>query len=79
MTNFVKELKQGATTASEKISKTVSDIMTKNGGSATGPALDQLKKAVIGGIPTFDPASLGIPGLDAVEKRPTRTYYFKIC
>jgi hypothetical protein len=66
MTNFVKELKQGATTASEKISKTVSDIMTKNGGSATGPALDQLKKAVIGGIPTFDPASLGIPGLDAV-------------
>jgi hypothetical protein len=65
MVDFKKEITKGATTASEKIAKAVTDITAKNGGSAVGPALDQLKKVVIGGLPSFDAAGLGIPGLDA--------------
>lgn len=64
MVDFTKELISGATTASSKISKTVTDIMNKNGGSAVGPALDALKKAVISGAPSFDAASFSIPGVD---------------
>ena len=64
MVDFVKELKQGATNISEKVSKTVSDIKTNNGGSAIGPALDSLKQSVLSGAPNFDSAALGIPGVE---------------
>ena len=64
MVDFAKEFKAGATSASEKISKTVTGIVQKNGGSAVGPALDELKKAVIGGGLLPDPSSFSIPGLD---------------
>lgn len=64
MVDFAKEFKAGATSASEKISKTVTGIVQKNGGSAVGPVLDELKKAVIGGGLLPDPSSFGIPGLD---------------
>lgn len=63
MVDFFKESSKGATTVSEKASKVVTDI--KNTASAqAGAAIDQLKKSVIGGVPSFDAAGLGIPGLD---------------
>lgn len=65
MVDLAKEFSKGATSASEKIGKAVTDIVTKNGGSSVGPALDQLKKAVIGGGSSFNLDSLGLPGVDA--------------
>lgn len=65
MVDFTKEFTKGATSVSEKTSKAVTDIITKNGGSSVGPALDQLKQAVIGGGASFNLGSLGIPGVDA--------------
>jgi hypothetical protein len=63
MVNLVKELKQGATTASEKLTKTVQDISSKVGG-ATGSNLDAIKQAVIGAGANFGVNFSQIPGLD---------------
>ena len=55
----------GATTASEKISKTLTDVQTKNGGASLGAAADTLKKSIAGGLPGFDAVGLSVPGLDS--------------
>lgn len=59
----IKEITKGATTVSEKATKVVTDIKNTASSQASA-ALDQLKKSVVGGIPSFDSAGLGIPGLD---------------
>jgi hypothetical protein len=58
------ESKTGATTASEKASKILTDIKTK-GGAAVGAAAETLKKSIAGGLPGFDAIGLSVPGLDS--------------
>lgn len=66
MVDFAKELKKGATTASEKLTKTVEDITSKAGG-ATGANLDALKQAVISAGSSFGVNVGQIPGLDVLS------------
>jgi hypothetical protein len=63
MVDFTKEIATRATTASEKVSKVVTNVQNTASAQASA-ALDQLKKAVISGAPSFDAAGLSIPGLD---------------
>lgn len=63
MVDFTKELTTRATSAAEKTTKVLTNVQN-TASTQSSAALDQLKKAVISGAPSFDAAGLSIPGLD---------------